>query len=251
YVDGTLESTSDLNVGGTADITGLLTADAGIVSNGDIDFNQNMAIEMVLDQGTAFPVAPAPIEGQTFYRTDLDTFYIYDGTSWVAMADGTGTGNIYMAPAYSDATYAPDGTSNVGRLTYYYDSANSENAYHWETTRPGIQDYAVVAKLQLPDNFISWGTTPIEFKYRTLTAGTTNNQVDFTMADTASAAATLSNNTGLSSSTANQWVTSANMGITGGTWTAGNWFTVNVKLAANNSGAAEAGSIVLNYNTSN
>jgi hypothetical protein len=251
YVDGTLESTSNLTVGGTADITGLLTADAGIVSDGDIDFNQNMAVEMVLDQGTSFPVAPAPIEGQTFYRSDLDTFYIYDGSSWIAMADGTGTGNIYMAPLYSDSTYAPDGSQNVGRLTYYYDSANSENAYHWETTRPGTQDYAVVAKLQLPDNFASWGATPIEFKYRTETAGTTNNQLDFTMADTASAAATLANNTGLASTTADQWVTSTNMGITGGTWTAGNWFTVNIQLAANNAGSTDAGSIVFNYNTSN
>ena len=227
-----------------------LDIDGGVAVGGDIDFNQNMAVEMVLDQGTAFPAAPAPIEGQTFYRSDLDTFYIYDGSSWVAMADGTGTGNIYMAPLYSDSTYAPDGTANVGRLTYYYDSANSENAYHWETTRPGTQDYAVVAKLQLPDNFASWGTTPIEFKYRTETVGTTNNQLDFTMADTANAAATLSNNAGLASTTADQWVTSTNMGITGGTWTAGNWFTVNIQLAANNLGSADAGSVVFNYNTS-
>jgi len=225
--------------------------DGGVEVEGDVDFNQNMATEMVFDQGTSFPTVPAPIEGQTFYRTDEDTFYIYDGSSWIAMADGTGTGNIFMAPLYPDSTYAPDGSSNVGRLTYYYDSTNSENAYHWRTTRPTTQDYDVVAKLQLPDNFLSWGTTPIEFKYRTGTAGTGNNQLDFTMVDTASAAATLSNNTGLASTSANTWVTSTNMGITGGTWTAGNWFTVNIKLAANSTGSADAGSIVFNYNTSN
>jgi len=36
-------------------------------------------------QGTSFPVSPAPVEGQPFYRTDENTFYIYDGSDWTAI----------------------------------------------------------------------------------------------------------------------------------------------------------------------
>jgi len=35
-----------------------------------------------LANGTSFPVSPAPIDGQAFYRTDEDVLYIYDGSAW-------------------------------------------------------------------------------------------------------------------------------------------------------------------------
>ncbi len=223
--------------------------DGTLEVNGNVDFNQNQADEMVLDNGTAFP--GAAVEGQTFYRSDLDTFYIYDGSSWVAMADAAGADVIFLSPLYPHASYYPDGGSNVGRLTYYYDSTNVENAYRWTTSRASAQDYDTVIRIQLPDNFSSWdSTTPIEFKYRTDTTSTAQNKLDFSMLDTADASVTLSNNTNLASSVASTWVTSTNMGITGGTWTAGDWFTVTIKTTATNAGGAEAGSLVLNYNTS-
>lgn len=223
--------------------------DGTLEVNGNVDFNQNEADEMVFDNGTSFP--GAPVEGQTFYRSDLDTFYIYDGSTWVAMADTAGSDVIFQAPLYANATYYPDGGSNTGRLTYYYDNTNVENAYRWETSRAAAQDYDIVARIQLPDNFSSWdSTTPIEFKYRTDTTSTAQNKLDFTMLDTADASVTLSNNTNLASSVAATWVTSTNIGITGGTWTAGGWITITIKTTATNAGGAEAGSLVLNYNTS-
>lgn len=222
----------------------------GLEVNGDVDFNQNLAVEMVLDQGTAFPTSPAPVEGQTFYRTDLDAFYIFDGTSWIAFADASGQNSIFLSPNYPHVTFFADAVSNTGQLTYYFDNANVENAYKWVTSRPSLQDYDAIVRVQVPDNFASWdATTPIEFKYKTLTTATADNQLDFTMQDTADAAATLSNNTALVSGTADTWVESINMAITGGTWTAGGWFTTTIKLTAKNSGAAEAGSIVFNFNT--
>lgn len=33
-------------------------------------------------QGTSFPVSPAPVDGQMFYRTDLNAMYIYNGSTW-------------------------------------------------------------------------------------------------------------------------------------------------------------------------
>ncbi|MFC1655789.1 hypothetical protein ACFL3C_02885 [Patescibacteria group bacterium] len=221
--------------------------DGTLEVNGDVYFNQNEAIDMVFHSGTAFP--STPVEGQTFYRSDLNSFYIYDGSSWVAMADAAGADVIFLAPLYPHTTYYADGGSNTGRLTYYYDNTNVENAYRWTTSKAAAQDYDTVVRIQLPDNFSSWdSTTPIEFKYRTDTTSTAQNKLDLTMFDTADASVTLSNNTNLASSGAGTWETSTNMGITGGTWTAGSWVTINIKTTATSAGGAEAGSLVLNYN---
>ncbi len=224
-----------------------LYVDGTLEVNGDIDFNKNLAVEMVIDQGTSFP--GGAVEGQVFYRTDLDTFYVYDGSSWVALADVSGANSIFVAPLYPNSTYYGDGSNNIGQLTYYFDATNIENSYRWQTTKTTDQDYDIKVRIQLPDNFNSWETNPIEFKYRTDTTAAADNQLALTMQDTADAAVTMSNNTGLTSSVANTWVESTNMTITGGTWTAGGWFTVTVKLATDKNGGAEAGSLVLNFNT--
>lgn len=61
------------------------------------DFNQIPVARLVLEQGTAFPTSPAPIEGQKFYRTDLDAEYVCtdaSGPTWTAT----------MATSVSDAS---------------------------------------------------------------------------------------------------------------------------------------------------
>lgn len=226
-----------------------LYIDGTLELNGDLDFNQNEATELVLHQGTAFPTVPAPIEGQTFYRTDTDTMYIYDGASWVALDSSTGSGNsLFFAPQYPDTTYHNDGSDNVGQLSYDFDATNIENYYRWTTTKTAIQDYDIKVRIQVPNDFAAWATNPIEFKYRTNTTNTADNVIDFTMQDTADAAVTMTNNTGLVSSTAGQWVESTNMTIGGTpTFTAGDWFTVTIKTSATRDDWADVGSLVLNY----
>ena len=50
--------------------------------NGIFDFSKSVGNAsgnnryVVIHKGTAFPTSPTPQEGQLFYRTDLDTFYI-------------------------------------------------------------------------------------------------------------------------------------------------------------------------------
>jgi len=225
-----------------------LFLDGGLTLNGDLDFDQNQAVNMVLHQGTSFPATP--VEGQTFYRTDSDTMYIYDGSQWVEMADAPGALSIFMAPQYANATYRKDGSNNIGRLSYDFDATNVENYYRWKTRKAAMQDYDIKVRFQVPKDFSGWdATTPIEFKYRTNTTNSADNVVDFSMQDTADAAVAMTNNTGLVSSTADQWVTSTNMTITGSpTFTAGDWFTVTIKMSATQNHPTDVGSLVLNYN---
>ncbi len=223
-----------------------LLLEGGLTLQGDLDFGQNEAVNMLLHQGTSFPAAPS--EGQTFYRTDQDTMYIYDGTQWVAMADAPGGLSIFLAPVYPHATYHDDGSNNVGRLSYDFDSANVENYYRWQTRKAAMQDYDIKVRVKVPEDFSAWDTNPLEFKYRTNTVNTADNVIDFSMQDTTDAAVTMTNNTGLVSSTAGQWVESTNMTIGGTpTFNPGDWFTVTIKLSATQNDWADAGSLVFNY----
>ena len=45
-----------------------------------------MATNGALAQGTSFPSSPSPVEGQPFYKTDENTLYIHDGSSWLALS---------------------------------------------------------------------------------------------------------------------------------------------------------------------
>lgn len=241
------------DVASTFSISDDLYIDGILAVNGNVDFNQNLAVEMVIDQGTAFPTVPGPVEGQTFYRTDLNVFYIYDGASWIAFADAAGSNSIFLSPNYPNVTFYGDTSNNTGQLTYYFDNTNIENAYKWSTSKNSLQDYDLKVRIQVPDNFANWDTThPLEFKYRTLTTLAADNQLDFSMQDTADASVTMANNSALISGTANTWEDPQDpndMTITGGTWTPGDWFTVTIKLTAKKFGAAEAGSLVFNYDT--
>jgi hypothetical protein len=221
-----------------------LYIDGALELNGDLDLNQNQALEFVFEQGATFP--GSPVTGQSFYNTSDNKLYIYDGTSWVASTPG-GLDSIFLSPLYPHTTYFADGSSNRGRLSYAYDNANNENKYRWQTTRPTTQDYDIVAKVQLPEHFSSWDTTPIEFKYKTDTANTADNVLDVSVLDTSGSSVTLSGGANL----ANTSWTTANITYSGTpTWTAGDWMTVQIKLSATNAGGAEAGTLILNYNSS-
>lgn len=65
-----------------------LAVDGSIAMTASLDFGQHEAVRMLLNKGTAFPTSPAPVEGQVFYRTDLDEVYIYDGAGWVTLNPG-------------------------------------------------------------------------------------------------------------------------------------------------------------------
>jgi hypothetical protein len=74
------------------------------------DVKSRLAIMMAnngaIAQGTSFPVSPTPVEGQMFYRTDEDIFYIYNGSDWIPFGVAavkvftpTGSPHTWTAPA--------------------------------------------------------------------------------------------------------------------------------------------------------
>ena len=95
------------------------------VINGNVDFNQYQALQLVAENRTDFPAGP--VEGQIIYRSDQHTFYHWNGTVWVAIqgpatvvvaADGSGMTTdiqegIDMLPVGGGVVYIKEGTYTV------------------------------------------------------------------------------------------------------------------------------------------
>lgn len=89
-----------------------LPLDGSLPMEGNLDFDQHKALEMVFDSGTAFPTVPAPVQGQGFYRTDEDVFYIYDGADWQPVGSGGGTPSDTVSDGTSFGEVAAAGVSD-------------------------------------------------------------------------------------------------------------------------------------------
>lgn len=107
---------------------------ANYVWQNSLDMNQHQIVNMTFWSGTSFPSGPA--EGQPYWRTDLDIFYIYNGTAWESMAEGTQgpTGTLegeqpysYLVFTNATATYMQNGTT--GAIDAY--STNDGQIINW------------------------------------------------------------------------------------------------------------------------
>ena len=229
------------------DLSDDLNVDGGIEVAGDIDFNQNAALELVLEQGVAFPVVPAPLEGQKFYRTDLNQEFVFNGTDWVSTSESDNDRTLVFEPEYSGAVVYPDGTTNDGVLELGWDAANVENFYEWRVKKAGLQDIDVILSIPLPEDFASFQAIPLQFEYRTSDPDNTDAQIDVTVLDSVGATVSL---TGASDLNSTSWAT-ADVTFSGSpTFTAGQFVTIRFNLQAQNDGGAQSaflGTVYINY----
>lgn len=169
--------------------------------------------------------------------------------SWTTSLASAGSGGIVsLQPEYPGAVYFASGSTAVGSLAYIYDSTNKENAYRWNSTKTALQDYWMSVRVKVPKNFSAWDPTPIKFRYKTLTTSAADNFITVRLLDTTGANVSLTGASSLTSSVANTWTT-ANITLTGGTFTAGDYVTVLVKVAAKSTGTANPGYIDLQWKT--
>lgn len=235
-VIGTI-SGSALNIDGKATIGGSLTVTGSILTKGNLSGATISGFGLPGGgcNGASQKLNWNAATGKFECGTDVSTV-------------GNGSGNLLsLHPEYPNAIYFSSGATYVGQLTASGGTAQLENSYVWTSTRGSIQDYWIAVRVRLPDNFSSWDPVkPIEFRYKTGVASASNNHLTVRMKDTTGANVTLTNGGGL----ANTSWTTAN--ITGpqasGTWTAKNYFTVYIKLAADSTAGANAAAGFLNLN---
>lgn len=173
-------------------------------------------------------------------------------TGYVQFA-GTQAKKVTLQAQYPNAIYEGDGTFNKGVLKDFSvdnGGTNKYNYYEWTTNQTlQQQDVDIVISYKLPDDFISFDSTPINLLYQTEDNVAGNNQIDVQLYDTTGTAVALTGGTDLANSAAN--FTNANITFGGGTFTAGETITLKIKLHSLKVGATEkyarVADLVLNY----
>ncbi|MFA5273844.1 MAG: hypothetical protein WC353_06870 [Candidatus Peribacter sp.] len=227
-------------------VTGQLSATDTIAGSGALAIEGNAAIGGTLKlNGVAYTFPDsAGANGQTLTTDGAGTL------SWTAASVGVGSGGVvFLSPEYPHAVYTGSGTNFIGQLSYAFDATNKENYYHWTSSKAELQEYWIVARVRVPDNFSTWDANlPVQFRYRTTDASNAVNYASLRMLDTAGAKVTL---TGGESLAATSWTTAT---VTGpeaaGTYTKGGYITLFVKMSTTSAGSADAGFINLNWETS-
>jgi|CXWL01.1.fsa_nt_gi hypothetical protein len=238
-------SGASLRVSGPADVQGNLSASGTIRTEGNLS-GSTLNVDGTINWHGQSYVGPTSQTNGTFLKTDGA-----GNLTWTAITVGNGSGGIISAhPSYPNAIYFASGSNMVGQLTASGGTSALDNSYVWTSSRSSIQDYWISVRVRLPDNFSSWDVIkPIELRYKTGVAAAANNHVTMRIKDTTGAAVALTSGGGLS----NVAWTTAN--ITGpqasGTWAARGYITIYIKLATDNTAAANAavGFLNLNYET--
>lgn len=211
---------NDITAGNNITAAGNLSGNSLTVSSGNVDIN---GVDYVFDstQGSA------------------NTVLLNDGNgnlTWQPMSIGDGSGSfISLSPQYTNASYTPDGTNNVGRMKL--DVTGGENFYEWSTTRPTTQDYDINVRFRVPENFAGWAPNGVQMQYLNGSGSTATISV----LDTTDAADTSGTGTANTSGTVNL--------SPSGTYTTGGYMTVVIKMAATNAGSAKVGFLNINWLT--
>lgn len=155
---------------------------------------------------------------------------------------------ILLTAEYAGAVLdAGSGANNTGSMTSKLDLTNRRNYYKWTTTSATAQSYDVVVQVPIPSNFSAWAsTTPITVD--TYTSDTTNGTITIEARDTAGTVVTGINFASITPSAAVTWQ-SVSAGTISGTYTAGGYMTLRLRMAAPTSGDTRISNITLNYLT--
>ncbi len=251
------DTTGNFTLNNSTTISGTATANALVVnSGGSIDLNLNQVQDLRLENVATLPTCNAGSTGRHLYLTTQDGTnppgdYICDGTAWYKSSISGTSAILEFSAEFKDAVVRADGTNNTGTLTSAYDATNFRNYYNWLSNSGTLQDIDVVLDVRLPSDFGSFqATNPIQLDLRTTDTNTANNKLDVTGVDTSGTAMTLTSATNLVSSVANTW-TGQNIGITGGTFTAGSRMQLTFKLHGLKTGGTnymtDLNSLKLNY----
>ncbi len=251
------DTTGNFTLNNSTTVSGTLTSNSLVVnSGGTVDLNLNQVQDLRLENVASLPVCNAASTGRHLYLTTQDGSnppgdYICDGTNWYKSSVAGTNNSLRFQAVFPDSVNHPDGTNNTGTLSSAYDATNFRNYYNWRSNKAALQDLDVVVDVRLPEDFGGWAASnPIQLDMRTTSTNTAQNQLDVSGVDTSGTAMTLTGATDLVSSAANTW-TSHNIGITGGTFTAGSRMQLVFKLHGLRSGGTpymtDLNTLRLNY----
>jgi len=187
--------------------------------------------------------------GTITFGTGSNTLVFTASGGLVASGTAQHTKTILLTPEYAGAVLdaASDSSctsANNGTLTAGYDSTNRMNFYNWISTQTSAQCYDVVVQVPIPSDFSSWSGTPdIEMKKDSTGTGAYAIQIIPSSSTDANYGSYVSPGT-LSTSWGNMATSSLS-----GTYTAGNYLTIKIRVTSTSSANVQLGNIKLTYNS--
>lgn len=155
---------------------------------------------------------------------------------------------IVLTAEYAGAVLdAGTGANNSGTMTSGNDLTNRENYYKWTTSVGTSQSYDIDVQVPIPSDFGSWASsTPITVD--TYTHDISNGLAQIEARDTTGALEASCNFVGITPTVADTWQSRGNFCTIAGTYTAGGFMTLRIRLYAVSSVTpVRSGNITLNY----
>lgn len=153
---------------------------------------------------------------------------------------------ITLAAEYANSVLdAGTGTNNSGSMTAGLDLTNRMNYYKWTTTQGTNQSYDVAIQIPIPSDFSAWAsTTPINVTTRTSNIST--GTVTIEARDTGGTVVSGINFASITPTSTGVWqIRSA--GTISGTYTAGEYMTLRIRLQSPTGGDVRVGNITMDY----
>jgi hypothetical protein len=154
--------------------------------------------------------------------------------------------SINLMPEYANSVLdAGSGSNNTGSMTSKLDLTNRRNYYKWTTTQGTAQSYDVVVQVPIPSDFSAWAsTTPISVD--TYTSNTSTGPITIEARDTAGAVVSGINFAAITPTAATAWQTRS-AGTISGTYTAGGYMTLRIRMVSPTSGDVRISNIKMDY----
>jgi hypothetical protein len=155
------------------------------------------------------------------------------------------TRRIRLAAEYSGAVLDADGSNNTGVLSSGYDNTSGVkmNYYKWTTASGTAQDYDILIRVPIPQDFSAWAASnPLGISVYNSDTTAGNIQIEITDSNHTTAGTM----TDITHGSTNTWAVK-NPNVLTGTYTAGDFFTIRLRLTSPTGGDIRVGNITLDY----
>lgn len=224
-----------------------LIAKQGTDPDGTIRYNATLNLWEISNNGGAFGAISTSNSSETLTNKSIsgttNTLSNIDFTSL-----STRVKTEVFEPDVKGIVVSKDGTSNQGVLELENDDASRRNYYRWTTNQGTVQDIDLVLRWQLPEDFVSMYTAPLEVWIRTNSTVLSDNSLDVTLSDTGGTAIGVVGGAGLKSTTADTWLLVPITFSGSPTLAPGGTVSMHVKLSVKNLKYVDLGRMVFKYN---
>ena len=206
------------------------------------------AFQLQRADGTKMLVADSTNQTITFGNSASGNYTVFATNTGAITKYGSArnTKKITLTAEYTGSVLdAGSGSNNTGIMTSSVDLTNRMNYYKWTTSQGTNQNYDIVVQIPLPTDFDGWASSN-PLSVATYTSNTTNGTITLEARD--SSGTVQCNFVSVTPGSTSTWATNNSAcTLSSGTYTAGDYITLRLRMQSPNSGDVRVGNINLSY----